>query len=262
MTRSAETDLADSIRERHAQAMETIAASARSAGRAAASIRLVVVTKARPLHVVQAAIAAGIRLFGENYAEEAVGKIQALAAPPPASPAAPGTPDIGVEWHMIGHVQSRKAKPVAQHFDLVHSVDSVKLARRLDSAAADRNRDLPVLLQFNVGGEPQKHGWPAMDESSWPALVPDVEAIAELSNIRIQGLMTMPPLFSDPQDARQCFRRLRALRGFLRERFPGAQWSELSMGTSADYEVAVEEGATLVRVGEAILGARPAPEHT
>ena len=248
------SDMVASIREKHGQVQEAIAAAARRAGRSPDAVRLVVVTKSQPLRVVQAAVDAGIRILGENYAEEAVAKIQALQARPMATAA--------VEWHMIGHVQGRKAKLVAQYFDLIHSLDSLRLAGRLDLLAAKIGRQLAVLLEFNVGGEAEKRGWPASEESGWHLLLDEVEAIAGLPNLKVQGLMTMPPISNDPEGARVYFRRLRKLQGFLGERIPKAKWGELSMGTSADYAVAVEEGATLVRVGEAILGARPAREPT
>ncbi len=162
----------------------------------------------------------------------------------------------GVEWHMIGHVQSRKARLVADHFALLHSLDSLKLAQRLNRFAAERNRVLPALLEFNVGGEESKFGWNARDASQWHALLPDVSSILDLPNLRLHGLMTMPPLGTAPEDSRRFFLRLRLLRDHLASQFPKADWHELSMGTSADYAVAVEEGATLVRVGTAIVGAR------
>ena len=162
----------------------------------------------------------------------------------------------GVEWHMIGHVQSRKARLVANHFALLHSLDSLKLARRLDRFAAEASRTLPVLLEFNVGGEESKSGWNASDEAHWEGFLPDITELVKLQNMRIKGLMTMPPLGTDPEDSRLFFQRLRRLRDHLAARFPQADWHELSMGTSADFEVAVEEGATLVRVGTAIVGAR------
>src|SRR6266498_330017 len=238
------TDLVASIRENHQRVLDQIANAARRSDRNPDAIRLVVVTKTQPIEIVQAAIEAGIRLFGENYPEEGVMKIQSLAS------------QSGVEWHMIGHVQSRKARLVADHFALLHSLDSLKLAQRLDRFAAEQNRVLPVLLEFNVGGEESKSGWNASDESQWNTLLPDISSILELPNLRIHGLMTMPPLETDPQDARRFFLRLRSLREHLANQFPQADWHELSMGTSADYTVAVEEGATLVRVGTAIVGAR------
>lgn len=237
-------DLVDSIRENHRRVLDQIAEAASRSGRDPGSVRLVVVTKTHPLEVIRAALQAGVRLFGENYAEEGVMKIQSLPA------------QSGVEWHMIGHVQSRKARLVADHFALLHSLDSLKLARRLDRLAAEANRTLPVLLEFNVGGEESKSGWDASNETQWEGFLPDITELAKLSNLRIQGLMTMPPLGTDPEDSRRFFQRLRQLRDHLADRFPKVDWHELSMGTSADFEVAVEEGATLVRVGTAIVGAR------
>ncbi len=238
------SDLVASIRENYLSTLDQIATAARRSGRAPEDIRLVVVTKSQPLEVVQAAIEAGVRILGENYPEEGVTKIQSLPR------------QTGVEWHMIGHVQSRKARLVAEHFALLHSLDSLKLAGRLDRFAAEQNRALPVLLEFNVGGEESKAGWDASDDSRWDALLPDVGAILDLPNLRVHGLMTMPPLETDPNDARRFFQRLRLLRDHLASAFPQADWRELSMGTSADYPVAVEEGATLVRVGTAIVGVR------
>jgi pyridoxal phosphate enzyme (YggS family) len=237
-------DLVASIRENYQLALDQIATAARGSGRDPNDIRLVVVTKSQPSEVIQAAIEAGVRILGENYPEEAVTKIQSLAG------------QTGVEWHMIGHVQSRKARLVADHFALLHSLDSLKLARRLDRFAAEADRVLPVLLEFNVGGEESKAGWDAADESQWGAFLPEIAELLHLSHLRVAGLMTMPPLETDPDDSRRYFQRLRALRDRLSLEFPRADWSELSMGTSADYRVAVEEGATLVRVGTAIVGAR------
>jgi pyridoxal phosphate enzyme (YggS family) len=238
------SDLVSSIRENYQQVLDQIASAARRSQRDPQDVRLVVVTKSQPVEVAQAAVEAGVRILGENYPEEAVLKIQSLAA------------QSGVEWHMIGHVQSRKARLVADHFALLHSLDSLKLAQRLDRFAAEAKRVLPVLLEFNVGGEESKAGWDASQAAKWDALFPDISSLLDLPHLRVQGLMTMPPLGTDPQASRPFFQRLRQLRDRLASRFPHADWHELSMGTSADYPVAVEEGATLVRVGTAIVGAR------
>jgi len=211
---------------------------------------LVVVTKLQPVEVIEAALEAGALILGENYAEEAATKIGALRR----RAAVPGR---DVEWHMIGHVQSRKARLIAEYFALVHSLDSLKLAQRLDRFAGELGVDLPVLLEFNVGGEPGKEGWLAAHESLWPQLLPEVGTIAQLPRLKVRGVMTMPPLFLDPESTRVYFRRLRGLRDYLAANIPQADWSEISMGTSADYPVAIEEGATLVRIGQAILGPRP-----
>lgn len=237
-------DLVSSIRENYQSTLDQIATAARKSSRAPEAVRLVVVTKSQPLEVVQAALEAGVHILGENYPEEAVTKIKSLAG------------QSGVEWHMIGHVQSRKAGLVVDHFALLHSLDSLKLARRLDRFAADRNHILPVLLEFNVGGEESKAGWDASAEAQWDALMPEIAQLLDLSHLRVRGLMTMPPLETNPEDARHYFQRLRGLRDRLASQFPPVDWRELSMGTSADFPVAVEEGATLVRVGTAIVGAR------
>jgi hypothetical protein len=252
-------DLAESVRRRHAQVREIIADAAALAGRQADSVRLVVVTKSQPFEIVRAAIDAGAGILGENYAEEAVAKMTELQQQSRLHAGAIARSG-DVEWHMIGHVQSRKAKIVAEHFELVHSLDSVKLGERLSRHAVELGRVLPVLLEFNVGGETGKSGWVAQDESAWPQLLPEVEALVGLPGLSIRGLMTMPPLMIDAEQARPFFQRLRRLRDFLAARLPGVNWKELSMGTSMDYGVAVEEGATLVRVGEAILGPRPTRE--
>lgn len=237
-------ELVKTIREKYLHALDQIASAARKSGRDPNQIRLVVVTKSQPLEIVQAAIEAGARILGENYPEEGVTKIQSLAA------------QSSVEWHMIGHVQSRKARLVVEHFALLHSLDSLKLAQRLERFAAEANRVLPVLLEFNVGGEDTKSGWDASDESKWDALLPELAPLLDLPHLQIRGLMAMPPLGDMPEDSRRFFRRARLLRERLATQLPGADWRELSIGTSADYAVAVEEGATLVRVGTAIVGER------
>ena len=238
------SDIVVSIRENYQRVLDKIADAARRSGRDPEDIRLVVVTKTQPLEIVQAAVEAGVRILGENYPEEGLTKIQSLPA------------QSGVEWHMIGHVQGRKARLVADHFALLHSLDGLKLARRLDRFAAEAGRVLPVLLELNVGGEESKSGWDAAGDAQWTGILPEIAELLELPNLRIQGLMTMPPLGTDSEDSRRFFQRLRSLRDQLASRFPQADWHELSMGTSSDFQVAVEEGATLVRVGTAIVGAR------
>lgn len=237
-------DLVKSIRERYEFTLEKISSSAKKSGRNPESIKLVVVTKSQPVEVARAAIEAGAKILGENYAEEGVTKIQSL-------------PDFsGVEWHMIGHVQSRKAQLVAENFNFLHSLDSIKLAKRLDRFCGDAKKILPVLLEFNVGGEESKSGWNAFDESRWSELLQDVNEVMALPNLKIRGLMTMPPIGEDAEFSRPFFVKLKRLQEFFMKQFPQADFSELSMGTSLDYEAAIEEGATFVRVGTAIVGAR------
>ena len=234
----------DVIRANYQSVVERIGQAALAVGRDPRSIKLVVVTKGHPVEAVQAARAAGVRLFGENYAEEGVAKMQACAA------------GDDLEWHMIGHVQSRKAGLVCQNFDWVHSLDSLKLAQRLDRFAAEFSRRLPLMLECNVSGEESKFGWSAWDETRWGALLPEISQIASLPNLELRGLMTMAPFFDDPEPARPYFRRLRRLQEFFAQQIPQAHWDELSMGMSGDFTVAVQEGATMVRIGTAILGPR------
>jgi len=237
----------DEIRQRYARVAEQIGSAAHSDGRQPDAVRLVVVTKTHPLDTIRAAITAGVRDLGENYLDEAVPKMEAL-----------GRVD-GLRWHMIGHVQSRKAELVAAgHFNMLHSLDSFKLAGRLDRFAGEARRRLPVLLEVNVSGEESKFGYPAWSERHWEALRPEIERLGSLSNLEIRGLMSMPPLADEPERSRPYFRRMRSLQAYLANHFPQIVWKELSMGTSTDFVIAVEEGATLVRIGTAILGPRPA----
>ena len=235
----------ESIRHNLSAVLARINQAAVSAGRDPSHTRLVVVTKAQPVEVVAAVAAAGAALLGENYPEETLPKIQALA----------GTANI--EWHMIGHLQSRKAVIVAEYFNMLQSLDSLKLAQRLDRLLVERGRVLPALLEVNVSGEASKFGWTAWDESNWDALLPEVEQIMQLRGLAVRGLMTMPPLYDDPEQTRPYFSKLRRLAEFLSKRFGNEHFQELSMGTSADFEAAVQEGATLVRIGTAIVGPRP-----
>lgn len=236
--------MVSSIRERYLQALDNINSAAQSVGRDPESVKLVVVTKAQSVEVAQAAIEAGARILGENYPEEGVMKLQSLRE------------FNTVEWHMIGHVQSRKAQLVAGNFNFLHSLDSLKLAKRLDRFCGEAGRTLATLLEFNVGEEGSKSGWPAWDESHWPSLLGELSEVIALPNLMVRGLMTMPPLGGTAESSRSFFQKLKRLQAYLSSQFPGVDFSELSMGTSSDYEVAVQEGATLVRVGTAIVGAR------
>jgi pyridoxal phosphate enzyme (YggS family) len=233
------------IAARYQQVVAQIDQAARSADRDPASIKLVVVTKGHPIQAVKEALAVGVRIFGENYVEEGISKMIACSD------------QTGVEWHMIGHVQSRKAQPVCEHYSWVHSLDRLKLANRLDRFAGQLGRKLPVLLECNVSGEQSKFGWPAWEKQSWEDLAGKITPVLSLPNLDIRGLMTMAPFLTDPEQARPYFQRLRLLRDFLALQFPQANWQELSMGMSADFQVAVQEGATIVRIGTAIMGTRP-----
>jgi len=232
---------AEMIHERLENVKARIAAAADRAGRTPEGVRLVVVTKAHPVETVRSVVDAGARILGENYANEALPKIAALAGE-------------GVEWHMIGHVQSRKAKMVAENFAMVHSLDSVKLARRLSSAYTGTD-PLQVLLQVNVSGETEKFGLAAWQPGSWKDVHAVIQEVRGFSNLRVAGLMTVPP-FLPSEQVRPYFKKLAALRNVLQETNPDLELEELSMGMSGDFETAVEEGATLVRIGTAILGPR------
>jgi hypothetical protein len=237
-------DLVGQIRNRIEAVEEKIATAAHRGGRSGSDVRLVVVTKAQPIEVVEAVLTAGATVIGENYPEETLPKLLTLK------------PRFKAEWHMIGHLQSRKAVIVAEHFDFFQSLDRFDLAEKMQNRLQMLGRRLPVLLEFNTGGEASKSGWEAREESHWPELVSVVRAVGAMPNLDLRGLMTMPPLFDPPELARPFFSRLRRLRDFLTTH-TGLALPELSMGTSTDYETAVEEGATLVRIGTAIVGQRP-----
>jgi pyridoxal phosphate enzyme (YggS family) len=212
-----------------------IAAACRKVGRNPGEVRLVAVSKTVDLERLRAAIDAGQDLFGENYLQEARDKIAALGRQ--------------VSWHLVGHLQSNKARGAVELFDLIHAVDRLKLARALSDAAARQGKVQDVLIQVNQGGEATKSG-------VMPAAAPELlEEVARLPHLLVLGLMTMPPWFPDPETARPYFRALRELRDHLRG-LTGLPLTELSMGMSGDFAVAVEEGATLVRVGTAIFGQR------
>lgn len=234
----------DQIRENYRKVVDSIYQVAESVNRRPDDIRLIVVTKGQPLERIHAVVQAGARSLGENYVEEALSKMPELEI------------QEDLEWHMIGHVQSRKSRAVCENFHWVHSVDSIKIARRLNIHAAEVGRRLPVLLECNVSGEASKFGWHAWDESLWNILGDELRPILELEHLEIKGLMTIPPFSIEPEDSRPYFLRLRRLRDFLISWYPQLDLGELSMGMSADYRVAIQEGATMVRIGTAILGER------
>ncbi len=221
-----------------------IATAARQAGRDPADVSLVAVSKTHPADLVAEASACGLALFGENRLEEALPKIQALA----------GT--RGLQWHMLGHIQGRKAREAAlAGFGLIHSVDTLRLAQRLARAADAAGQLVDVLLECNVSGEATKAGFRADDPADWEALLPELEQAAALPGLRVCGLMTMAPIVAQPAEARPYFAHLRELRDFLAPRVAG-DWRALSMGMTDDFEAAIVEGATLVRIGRAIFGER------
>lgn len=216
-----------------------MAAAASRAGRDPDEVRLVVVSKTQPVEQIALAKAAGVRLFGENRVQEALEKIDALAGQ-------------GLHWHFIGHLQKNKVKYVIGRFGLIHSVDSAALAGRIGALSLERGLETAILIQVNISGETSKSGVSPDD------LEETLLAVSGVSGVRVEGLMTIPPYDPDPEASRPFFARLRELARTF-EGAGGASLRELSMGMSGDFEVAIEEGATLVRVGTAIFGKRPNP---
>ena len=234
----------ESIRNNLARVKEKIHRAAQSVDRDGDRVRFIVVTKGHPVEIVQAALESGVEDLGENYVEESLAKISSHPS------------NDKLRWHMIGHIQSRKAKAVSELFDWVHTIDSLKLARRLDRFAGEFGRQIPFLFECNVSGEESKYGWSAWNELEWDALAGEIAPILELENLSVHGLMTMAPFFDDAERARPFFQRLRRFQEYMSAEFSSHDWSELSMGMSGDYEAAVQEGATMVRIGTAILGTR------
>jgi pyridoxal phosphate enzyme (YggS family) len=230
---------APGLRERLDEVRGKIATVARRCGREPTEITLVVVSKTHPVAVLREALAAGATDFGENRVQEAESKIPELI-------------NQAARWHLIGHLQANKVRRAVKLFDVVHTLDSVSLAHRLDRSCAEGDRaELPVLIQVDLAGEATKSGVPATG-------LPELAGIVnQCSRLRFQGLMTLPPFFEDSEQVRPFFRKLRELRDELQAigNF-GEQQGELSMGMSHDFEVAIEEGATIVRVGTAIFGER------
>ena len=227
------------------QVQDRIARACARAGRDPSDVTLVAVSKTFPAEVIGEAYRLGLRDFGENRVQEATEKIPNIQS---------RTPNL--QWHLVGHLQSRKAREAVDLFDVIHSVDSLKLADKLGRLCREAGRVMPILLECNVSGEETKYGFSvarAEDKSRWMA---EVEAILALPGVRVEGLMTVAPIAADAEDARPVFRALRQLRDELAARFPQAGWRRLSMGMTDDFEVAIQEGATIVRIGRAIFGER------
>lgn len=229
------------IPARLAEILDRMGEACHRAGRAPESVRLVAVTKTRTPAEIRTAVGCGVRELGENRVQEAEEKRDVLAdlrAPDGARP----------RWHLIGHLQKNKAKKAVSLFDRIHSIDSVELARRIDRAAAEVDAVKPALVQVDLAAEPTKFGLPEQE------LLPALESLSELDHVRVDGLMLLPPFLPDPEAVRPFFRRLRELSQEAGTR--GLVGRELSMGMSHDYEVAIEEGATFIRVGTALFGPR------
>jgi pyridoxal phosphate enzyme (YggS family) len=229
-----------SLSDRLTAVRSRIDAAARSAGRDPSSIRLIAVSKTHPVELVREAYAAGQRDFGENRVQEGLQKIHTSA-------------DLEIRWHLLGHLQTNKARKAAQAFAAIQSIDSLELLEKVDQGALEAGAAPELLIQVDLAGEDTKFGAP-------PDAVPRLfEAAATLRAARVVGVMTLPPVPDTPEDARPWFRRVRELRdGWLQAGVAPAMLRELSMGMSGDFEVAIEEGATMVRVGTAIFGSRHA----
>ncbi|MFP3999482.1 MAG: YggS family pyridoxal phosphate-dependent enzyme [Desulfobacterales bacterium] len=228
----------NAIAENIRRVRERIISAALSCGRNPDDVKLVAVTKTVGPERIRSAIKAGLDCFGENYIQEARQKTEVLA-------------DCDVSWHFIGHLQSNKAKYAVRIFDLIHSVDSLKLAREIDRQAQKHGRVQKILVQVNLGEEKSKSGIRQKD------VLELIQKISGLENISVQGLMTMPPFFDQPEKVRPFFQKLARLREKIaEEKIPGVAAKELSMGMTGDFETAIKEGATLVRIGTAVFGER------
>ncbi|MGA2076291.1 MAG: YggS family pyridoxal phosphate-dependent enzyme [Terriglobia bacterium] len=223
------------IKENVARVQERIASACQRCGRRPEDLKLLAISKTFPAECIRVAFEAGLRDFGENRVQEAQAKRPALS-------------DLNITWHLVGHLQTNKARTARELFHWVHSVDSLRLAQKLEQTGAGR---LPVLLEVNLGGEESKAG---VGEKE---IIPLAEQVSQLATLELRGLMVIPPFFDDPEQVRPYFRRLRELAREIDARnFPNVSVQELSMGMSHDFEVAIEEGSTIIRVGTAIFGAR------
>lgn len=234
-------ELERELSERLASVQSMIGDACARSGRSSDDVVLMAVTKTKPVEVIRSLTDLGIRYFGENYPDETIQKISIFADAPE-----------DVRLCMIGTLQSRKAKIVAKHFDAFHSVDSLKTAERINRLLGEEERSMEALFEINVGNEVSKHGW---DISQPDTLFHDIERILLMPRLKCSGLMTLPPYTADGETNRPYFVRMRELLEKINQTF-GLTWTTLSMGTSDDFPVAIEEGATIVRIGTKLVGAR------
>jgi pyridoxal phosphate enzyme (YggS family) len=232
------------IKHRLEEIQLEIERACQKSGRSIKEVQILAISKKQSVEVIRAAYDLGIHSFGESYLQEAQEKMELLA----------DLPDL--HWEMVGHIQSRKAKDVAKSFDRIHSLDSIKLADLLSKHRPDNLDLLEAYLEVNLAGEASKGGFLAKDQRDWEALFPIVERVSGLSGVKLVGLMAMPPLFEDPEEVRPYFVKLRELRDVLNKTFPDLTLNKLSAGTSSDFGIAIEEGATVIRIGERLLGPR------
>ncbi len=218
-----------------------MAAACARVDRDPAGVKLIGVSKMVPIERIREGVEAGLKSLGENYVQEALEKIEALR-------------EFQISWHFIGHLQSNKAKMVVEGFDLIHTVDRKSLAKELNRRARQQDKIIPVLLQVNVGQEETKSGTSSEEVGAL------FQYVSSLDALKVKGLMTLPPYLEDPEEVRPYFRQLRNLLDQLQQQASSPEdLTELSMGMSHDFEVAIEEGATLIRVGTALFGERPIP---
>jgi pyridoxal phosphate enzyme (YggS family) len=221
---------------------ERIASATARSGRSAETVKIIAISKGQPAEAIEAVVELGISHVGENRVDEALAKQAQLS-------------HLNPTWHMVGHIQSRKAKDIPLHFSWVHSIDRVKIADRISSHAIDQGKLVSVLLECNLSGESSKEGWNLAGRSSWPSVVPELQQILALPGLEVAGLMTMAPWVQDESILRSTFEGLRELRDYLSKTLDH-DLPELSMGMTDDFEYAIEEGATMVRLGRAIFGQR------
>lgn len=234
----------ESIKDNYLKIKDKIDFACRRVGRSTEDVHLVVVTKRQPIEKIIAVCEAGAQDLGDNYPEEVDRNIDQL-----------GNLDT-VTWHMIGHIQSRKIRFVVQHFSIVHSIDRFEIALKLNQACAQAGKKLSIFAEVNLAGEDNKNGFRYSEDEDFDLFSRQISAIAKLENLDLVGLMTMPPLVNHPSENRNIFKDLRTLLIRLHEVQKLPHFSSLSMGTSQDYEIAIEEGATHIRIGEAIMGKR------
>ena len=232
------------IKQNLAEINAAISQAAKVSGRTGDEITLLAISKRQPVKVIEAAYQCGQRAFGESYVQEALEKMERFSE------------FDDIRWDLVGHVQSRKARQVAENFHAVHSLDSMKLANLLNQYRPAAMPPLEVFLEVNVGDESSKAGFPMRNSEDWEILVQVVRQILGLERLKLVGLMSMPPLFVDPEQSRPYFAKLRQLKDYLNDQVKEATLTQLSAGTSADFEVAIQEGATVVRIGERLLGPR------
>lgn len=238
------TELTSDIQANIDKIRNRIDKAAQKSGRKPADIQLMAVTKKKTADVIRALYEGGIRSFGENYPDETLTKQTVFEELHP-----------GIELSMIGHLQSRKSELVCKLFDSYHALNRLSMATRLNKTLIEMGKKLPVMIEINIGSEPGKHGWTVDTENGRESYFADLAEILKLSNLEVYGLMSLPPYFENPELTRPYFMKLRELRGET-EKTMGIELPHLSMGTSIDFEVAIEEGATWVRVGTALTGPR------